>query len=276
MGKIIVDNVGVTYREKNKSFEALKGVSFTIQDGEFVSIIGPSGCGKSTFLSVLEGILPQSEGHIFIDDKEIKGTGTDRGVVFQSYSLFPWLSARNNIIFGVHQKNKKLEKAELESIADEYLAKVNLSEFADKYPCQLSGGQQQRVAIARALAMDTDILLMDEPFGAIDPKNRTALQELLLKLWDGSDGLGDSGEKKKKTVVFVTHDIDEAIFLSDRIVMMASNPGHVYKEISVPFVRPRVREELYQSVAYNRLRNELVSLFYQDVAEKIGNEEVVL
>ena len=276
MGKIIVDNVGVTYREKNKSFEALKGVSFTIQDGEFVSIIGPSGCGKSTFLSVLEGILPQSEGHIFIDDKEIKGTGTDRGVVFQSYSLFPWLSARNNIIFGVHQKNKKLEKAELESIADEYLAKVNLSEFADKYPCQLSGGQQQRVAIARALAMDTDILLMDEPFGAIDPKNRTALQELLLKLWDGSDGLGDSGEKKKKTVVFVTHDIDEAIFLSDRIVMMASNPGHVYKEISVPFVRPRVREELYQSVAYNKLRNELVSLFYQDVAEKIGNEEVVL
>lgn len=269
MGKIIVDNIGVTYKEKSKSFEALKNVSFTIQDGEFVSIIGPSGCGKSTFLSVLEGILPQTEGHIFINDAEIKGTGTDRGVVFQNYSLFPWLSAKNNIIFGIHQKNKKLEKNELEEIADRYLEKVNLTEFADKYPCQLSGGQQQRVAIARALAMDTDILLMDEPFGAIDPKNRANLQELLLKLWEGENG-------KKKTVVFVTHDIDEAIFLSDRIVMMASNPGHVYKEISVPFVRPRIREELFQNPAYNRLHNELVSLFYKDVAEKIGNEEVVL
>ena len=255
MGKIIVDNICVTYKEKNKSFEALKDVSFAIQDGEFVSIIGPSGCGKSTFLSVLEGILPQTSGHIYIDDKEVTGTGTDRGVVFQSYSLFPWLSAKNNIVFGVHQKNKKLSKEELEKTALEYLEKVNLTEFADKYPCQLSGGQQQRVAIARALAMDTDILLMDEPFGA--------------------DGKG-AVSGKKKTVVFVTHDIDEAIFLSDRIVMMASKPGHVYKEISVPFVRPRVREDLFKSPAYTHLRNELVSLFYKDVAERIGNEEVVL
>ncbi len=269
MGKIIVENISVTYKEKNKSYQALKNVSFSIQDGEFVSIIGPSGCGKSTFLSVLEGILPQTEGHIFINDKEVRGTGTDRGVVFQSYSLFPWLSAKNNIIFGIHQKNKELNKDELEEIAQDYLKRVNLIEFADKYPSQLSGGQQQRVAIARALAMDTDILLMDEPFGAIDPKNRIALQELLLKLWEGNGA-------KKKTVVFVTHDIDEAIFLSDRIVMMASNPGHVFKEISVPFVRPRVRNELFQSPAYNNLRNELVSLFYKDVAEKIGNEEVVL
>lgn len=276
MGKIIVDNICVTYKEKNKSFEALKDVSFAIQDGEFVSIIGPSGCGKSTFLSVLEGILPQTSGHIYIDGKEVTGTGTDRGVVFQSYSLFPWLSAKNNIVFGVHQKNKKLTKEELEKTALEYLEKVNLTEFADKYPCQLSGGQQQRVAIARALAMDTDILLMDEPFGAIDPKNRASLQEELLKLWEGGvDGKG-AVSGKKKTVVFVTHDIDEAIFLSDRIVMMASKPGHVYKEISVPFVRPRVREDLFKSPAYTHLRNELVSLFYKDVAEKIGNEEVVL
>ncbi len=273
MGKIIVDSISVTYKEKKKSYQALKDVSFTIQDGEFVSIIGPSGCGKSTFLSVLEGILRQTSGHIYIDDKEVFGTGTDRGVVFQNYSLFPWLSAKNNIVFGVHQKNKKLPKEELYRIADEYLAKVNLTEFADKYPSQLSGGQQQRVAIARALAMDTEILLMDEPFGAIDPKNRITLQELLLDLWEGEKK--DGSKAKKKTVVFVTHDIDEAIFLSDRIVMMASNPGHVYKEISVPFVRPRVRSELFQSPAYTQLRNELVSLFYKDVAEKI-DEEVVL
>ena len=269
MGKIIVDNISVTYKENNANFEALKNVSFTIQDGEFVSIIGSSGCGKSTLLSVLEGILPQTSGHVYINNKEVVGTGTDRGVVFQNYSLFPWLSAKNNIIFGLQQKNKKLSKDELEKIADDYLEKVNLTEFADKYPCQLSGGQQQRVAIARALAMDTDILLMDEPFGAIDPKNRSSLQELLLKLWEDEKG-------KKKTVVFVTHDIDEAIFLSDRIVMMASKPGHVYKEISVPFVRPRLRSNFFQSDAYNHLRNELVSLFYKDVADRIGNEEVVL
>ncbi len=273
MGKIIVDNVSVVYKEKKKSYQALKDVSFTIQDGEFVSIIGPSGCGKSTLLSVLEGILHQSSGHVYINDSEVLGTGTDRGVVFQSYSLFPWLSAKNNIVFGVHQKNKKLSKDELYAIADEYLEKVNLREFADKYPSQLSGGQQQRVAIARALAMDTEILLMDEPFGAIDPKNRTELQELLLKLWEGEKKNGEG--KKKKTVVFVTHDIDEAIFLSDRIVMMASNPGHVFKEISVPSIRPRNRSDLFQTSSYVQLRNELVSLFYKDVAEKI-DEEVVL
>ncbi len=258
MGRITIDTVSVEYKEKNKIFNALQDVSFTIQDGEFVSIIGPSGCGKSTFLSVLEGILPITKGHVYIDDEEISGPGTDRGVVFQHYSLFPWLTAKKNIAFGVRQTNKKLPKETINSIADEYLQKVGLGKFGEKYPAQLSGGMQQRVAIARTLAMNTEILLMDEPFGAIDPKTRVDLQELLLHLW------GDTDVTKKKTVVFVTHDIDEAIFLSDKIVMMAPNPGHVLKEITVPFSRPRNRQHLLQTAEYTALRNELVSLFYSD------------
>ena len=180
------------------------------------------------------------------------------------------MTARKNVAFGVEQVNKRASRAQRLEIADEYLDKVGLIEFKDKYPSQLSGGMQQRVAIARALAMDTDILLMDEPFGAIDPKNRSSLQELLLDLWEGD------GSTARKTVVFVTHDIDEAILLSDRIVMMTANPGHVYSEIDVPFDRPRDRMSLLQTSRYNKFRNELVSMFYSDVADRIGGEEVVL
>ncbi|MBQ2081918.1 MAG: ABC transporter ATP-binding protein [Treponema sp.] len=274
MATIDIKNISVDYKENGRTFNALKDVSFTINDGEFVSVIGPSGCGKSTFLSVLEGIQPVSQGQVLIDGKEISGPGTDRGVVFQHYSLFPWLTARKNIAFGIHQTNKELPKKELNRIADEYLKKVGLEKFGRKYPSQLSGGMQQRVAIARTLAMNTDILLMDEPFGAIDPKNRVTLQELLLTLWsEGSDGSG----QKKKTVVFVTHDIDEAIFLSDKIIMMAPNPGHVLKEVTVPFERPRNRQELFSTSEYADLRKELMELFYRDEsASGKENEEVAV
>ena len=245
-------------------------MSFKIEEGEFVSIIGSSGCGKSTLLSILEGINSPTEGEILIDGEPVHGTGTDRGVVFQHYSLFPWMTARKNVAFGIKQVNKEASRSERLKIADEFLDKVGLEQFKNKYPSQLSGGMQQRVAIARALAMDTDILLMDEPFGAIDAKNRTILQELLLELWEGD------GTKERKTVVFVTHDIDEAILLSDRIVMMRANPGQVYKEIEVPFDRPRNRVQLVQTKEYNNFRNKLLALFYSDIAEKIGGEEVVL
>ena len=248
MSKIEINNLTVDYIEKKKSFTALKNVSFSIEEGEFVSIIGSSGCGKSTLLSILEGINTATEGEILINGEPITGTGPDRGVVFQHYSLFPWMTARKNV--------------------DEFLQKVGLEQFKNKYPSQLSGGMQQRVAIARALAMDTDILLMDEPFGAIDAKNRTILQELLLELWENAT--------PRKTVVFVTHDIDEAILLSDKIVMMTANPGRVYREISVPFDRPRNRAELVQTKEYTKFRNELLAMFYSDIVSKIGGEEVVL
>lgn len=270
LSKIEIQNLTVDYVERNKSFTALKDVSFSVEAGEFVSVIGSSGCGKSTLLSILEGINFPTGGQILIDGEPIKGTGSDRGVVFQHYSLFPWMTARKNVAFGIKQVKKKISKEERFRIADQFLDKVGLEDFKNKYPSQLSGGMQQRVAIARALAMDTDILLMDEPFGAIDAKNRTILQELLLKLWEGD------GKQEKKTVVFVTHDIDEAILLSDKIVMMATNPGRVSKEIEVPFKRPRVRAELVQTKEYGVFRNELLSLFYSDIASKIGGDEVVL
>ena len=270
MSKIEIRNLTVDYTEKNNRFTALKDVSFSVEAGEFVSVIGSSGCGKSTLLSVLEGINDPTEGTISIDGKPISGTGADRGVVFQHYSLFPWMTARKNVAFGVKQVRKDLSQSERLKIADEFLDKVGLENVKNKYPSQLSGGMQQRVAIARALAMDTDVLLMDEPFGAIDAKNRTILQELLLQLWEGD------GTQEKKTVVFVTHDIDEAILLSDRIVMMSANPGRVYQEIPVPFDRPRNRAELVQTKEYGAFRNELLSLFCSDIVSKIGGSEVVL
>ena len=270
MNKIEIQHLSVEYTEKSGRFTALKDVNFSVGAGEFVSVIGSSGCGKSTLLSILEGINSPSEGAILIDGEPIKGTGNDRGVVFQHYSLFPWMTARKNVAFGIKQAKPELSKAERLKIADEFLDEVGLEDFKTKYPSQLSGGMQQRVAIARALAMDTDILLMDEPFGAIDAKNRTILQELLLKLWEGD------GTKERKTVVFVTHDIDEAILLSDKIVMMSSSPGRVYKEIIVPFSRPRNRSELVQTREYAAFRNELLALFYGDIVNKIGGNEVVL
>ena len=270
MSRIEVRNLTVEYAEKNNRFTALEDVSFSVDSGEFVSVIGSSGCGKSTMLSVLEGINSPTRGTVLIDGKPINGTGSDRGVVFQHYSLFPWMTARKNVAFGVKQAKRDLPRSERLKIADEFLNKVGLENFGNKYPSQLSGGMQQRVAIARALAMDTDILLMDEPFGAIDAKNRTLLQELLLKLWEGD------GTQEKKTVVFVTHDIDEAILLSDRIVMMLANPGRVYREIPVPFERPRNHAELVRTSEYGKFRNGLLSLFYSDIADKIGGSEVVL
>lgn len=268
MSKIEINNVTLDYFDKSNKFTALKDVSFSIEEGEFVSIIGSSGCGKSTLLSILEGLNSPTEGVATIDGNEIKGTGLERAVVFQHYSLFPWMTARKNVAYGVKQVNRNLSKKDLFGIADEYLSKVGLSKFKQKYPSQLSGGMQQRVAIARALAMSPSILLMDEPFGAVDAKNRVILQELLLELWE------KNGEKK--TVVFVTHDIDEAILLSDRIIMMEANPGRVRKEIKIDFPRPRNREILIQSKEYSNFRKELMTSFFNEISEKIGGDEVAL
>ena len=270
MSKIEINHLSVDYVEKSSKYTALEDLSFKVEAGEFVSVIGSSGCGKSTLLSILEGLRKPSKGNILIDGKQIEGTGTNRGVVFQNYSLFPWMSARKNVAFGIKQVRPRMPKKERLKIADIFLEKVGLEGFTGKYPSQLSGGMQQRVAIARALAMDTEILLMDEPFGAIDAKNRIVLQELLLKLWEGD------GKTEKKTVIFVTHDIDEAILLSDRIVMLSGSPGRVFKEIDVPFERPRDRASLVQTKEYTTFRNKLMSLFYRDIASKIGGSEVVL
>lgn len=268
--KIEIKNLTVDYTERGKRFNALHDVTFGVGAGEFVSVIGASGCGKSTLLSVLEGLYQAAGGTVEIDGAPLHGTGRERGVVFQHYSLFPWMTARSNIAFGIKQARHELSRRERFRIADEFLGKVGLAEFGKKYPAQLSGGMQQRAAIARALAMNTDILLMDEPFSAIDAKNRVILQELLLSLWEGDH------KDKRKTVVFVTHDIDEAILLSDKIVVLTAHPGTVNEIVPVPFERPRSRAELVRTEAYGQFRNRLLSLLYQDVADRIGGEEVVL
>ncbi|TWH51820.1 ABC transporter ATP-binding protein [Sporomusa sp. KB1] len=252
------------YSYKDNTELVLDDINLTIENGEFVCIIGHSGCGKSTLLRILAGLALPTEGEVSIDHQLIRGPGTDRSVVFQHYSLFPWLTAKKNIKFGIQQAKKNLSKQQVEELAVEYLKKVGMENAKDKYPYQLSGGMQQRVAIARALAMDAEILLLDEPFGAIDAKIRRGLQLLLESLWYYSE--------RKKNVVFVTHDIDEAIFLADRIIFM--RPGKICADIKIPYARPRNQAEFIKSEHYERLKNELRELFYLE-AELDENEELL-
>jgi NitT/TauT family transport system ATP-binding protein len=266
MGKIEIQDLSLSYITGKTEFPALEDINITIEEGEFVCVIGSSGCGKSTLLSALEGLIPPSKGRILIDGKPVTGTGKERAVVLQQYTLFPWMSAKQNVVFGMKQVRGDLAGKQFDTVAEEFLHRVGLTEFMHKLPGELSGGMQQRVAIARALAVNPRILLMDEPFGAIDAKTRVILQELLLKLW--------ADEVEKKTVVFITHDIDEALLLSDRIVFM--EPKRVSREIPVNLPRPRSKESLYDNEEYRRLRGQLVGLFYHDVTEQIGGEEVVL
>ena len=266
MHKIEISNVSLTYNDDGTVYNALDQMNFSVEPGEFVSIIGSSGCGKSSTLSILAGLREPTEGQFLIDGNVSHGTGRNRGVVFEHYSLFPWMTAEENVAFGIRQAFPDTTEKEASDIARAYLVKVGLEGFEEKYPYQLSGGMQQRTAIARTLAMQPEILLLDEPFGAIDARNRILLQDLLLEVL--------SKEKEQKTIVFVTHDIDEAILLSDRILFM--DQKHILEEFDVPFSRPRNREQIFQSQEYIRMRQALLSCFFQGIRDKIGGEEVVL
>lgn len=261
-----MQDVSLVYNAETNPFLALDNFSLTIEEGEFVCVIGPSGCGKSTLITLLAGLHYATCGKVLIEGKEVTGPGKERCVVFQHYSLFPWMDAKKNVEFGISQVVDKKNSKEIENQTLKYLRRVGLGDYIEKYPSQLSGGMQQRVAIARALAMDPDILLMDEPFGAIDTKNRMDLQDMLLELCQQ--------EEKPKTVVFVTHDVDEAILLADRIIFM--EPKKIKADIKLNFGRKRVRKEIVNSEEYASLRRRLVSLFYTDLIDKIGGEEVVL
>ena len=249
MPSIDLRAVRFCYKNARQKTEALHGVDLSIADGEFVCVIGPSGCGKSTLLRLLAGLDMPDGGEISIGGQPVEGPGADRMIVFQDYALFPWLTAEKNISFAL-SRAKRVPRAEAKRTAAEYLQKVGMAQAADYYPCQLSGGMKQRVAIARALAMDTDILLLDEPFGALDAKIRASLQELLLALWV-NDG------RKKKTVVFVTHDINEALILADRIVYM--QPGKIAGELRIDIPRPRRNVE--SSEEFGAYRRTLMQLF---------------
>lgn len=258
--KLEIRDVSFDYTDKRSRCSALEHVSLDIREGEFVCILGSSGCGKSTLLGLLNGLNKAKSGEILLDGKRIAGPGPDRAVVFQQYSLFPWLTAKGNVSFGIRQNGKKYTRKQREAKAKEYLANVGLAGAADKYPGQLSGGMKQRVAVARALALEADVLLLDEPFGAVDPRLRLELQELVSRLCT----------EHNKTVVFVTHDIDEAILLSDRIVVM--EPGRIRTILNVKLPHPRRRDDLIGTAEYENLHRKLIASFYAHVEDNIDSE----
>ncbi len=259
MGKIEGKGLAFEYAD---GFTALRGLDFCIEDGEFVCVVGHSGCGKTTLLRLISGLSLPTSGELTLDGAPIEGPGLDRAVVFQQYSLFAWKTAAKNVEYGVRQAHPDWSKAQVRERARQALADVGMLQAADHYPYQLSGGMKQRVAIARALVLDSDTLLLDEPFGALDQHRRSQLQQMLLELW----GRGE----RRKTVVFVTHDIDEAILLADRIFFM--RPGEITRTIEVDLERDRDAASLAKVPRFGELRKELIELFALDVDQEDAHE----
>jgi NitT/TauT family transport system ATP-binding protein len=246
-GRIEAIDVGIRLGAGPSAFDAVQNMSFTVEPHEFVCILGPSGCGKSTLLGALAGHLPVHHGHLAVDGSAVDGPHRDRGMVFQQHTLFEWKRVIDNVAFG--PKMRGTAKAERLAAARDHLDLVGLAAHARKYPSQLSGGMQQRVEIARALINNPRILLMDEPFGALDAQTRLMMQELLLDVW----------ERKRTTVVFVTHDIDEALFLGTRVLVMTAHPGRILEDIVLPFARPRHRD-LVVTPEFVELKRRCISL----------------
>ncbi len=231
---------------------ALQATDLDVAENEFITILGPSGCGKSTLLRIIAGLDRPTAGQVLLDGRRIAGPGADRGMVFQSYTLFPWLSVLDNVCFGLRERG--LPRAQQLEVAHSFLAQVGLKGFADHFPKQLSGGMQQRTALARALANDPRMLLMDEPFGALDHQTRELMQELLLGIW----------ERQQKTVLFVTHDIDEAVFMGSRVVVMSARPGRIKLDRTVPLVHPR-HYSVKTTHGFTALKAELTEAVREEV-----------
>ncbi|TGQ16819.1 ABC transporter ATP-binding protein [Mesorhizobium sp. M2E.F.Ca.ET.166.01.1.1] len=248
-----IEDVTLRYGDANGVL-ALDDVSLKVAKNEFCVIVGPSGCGKSSLLYLAAGLNDATSGSIKVDGREVIEPGPDRGMVFQSYTLFPWLTVRANIEYG--PKRKGLPAEQRKQIVDQYLNEVGLAPFADHYPAQLSGGMKQRVAIARALANDPAVLLMDEPFGALDSQTRGTMQKLLLGVW----------ERQQKTVLFVTHDIDEALVLGDRVLVMTARPGKIKAEIKVDIPRPRSMDVILEP-DFIALKRRILGLLHDEIDE---------
>ncbi len=263
--KLIIENLTKRFvTPKREEIIALQDVSAYVETSEFVTIVGTSGCGKSTLLKIVAGLERPTSGRVLLDGREIRNPGADRGMVFQSYTLYPWLSVRENIAFGL--RLKKTPKREIDGIVSYYLEKVGLSGFDSYYPKALSGGMKQRVAIARAMANNPEILLLDEPFGALDAQTRVLMQELLLQLM----------EDTRMTVLFVTHDIDEAIFLGDVVYIMTARPGRIKEEIKVNVSHPR-SPDIKMSPMFLELKKKVVKSIREEtikaVAERLGKPD---
>ncbi|WP_315907826.1 ABC transporter ATP-binding protein [Halapricum hydrolyticum] len=244
--RVTVEDVSMVYDGSNGPVEALREISFDVDPGEFVTIVGPSGCGKTTLFRIIAGLQTPTDGEVRLDGEPIDGPGPELGIVFQEYHLFPWRTVAGNVGFGLEQNGTPAPERR-ERVQD-LLELVGLEGFADSYPKDLSGGMKQRVALARALAPDPDLLLMDEPFGAVDAQTKTMLQEELLDIWDATG----------KTVLFVTHDIEEAVKLGDRVVVMDREPGRVQEILDVDLGRPRSRSD------------RAFGSYYEEILDRIG------
>ncbi|MHB8062403.1 MAG: ABC transporter ATP-binding protein [Ruminiclostridium sp.] len=249
--KIVIKGIDKVFQINNsdskgkKYFLAIEDVNIEVKEGEFLAIVGPSGCGKSTLLDIIAGLVKPKEGTIYIDKKLITGPALDRGIVMQEYALLPWRTVRQNVEFGL--EIKKVPKAQRKVISLQYIKLVGLTGFEDRYPYELSGGMKQRVAIARALAYDPEVLLMDEPFAAVDAQTREVLQDELLRIW----------EETHKTIIFVTHSIEEAVALADKVAIMSKNPGTIKEVIDINLPRPRRVGDLRSSTDFNWIKNRV-------------------
>ncbi|MCS3801335.1 ABC transporter ATP-binding protein [Niastella sp. OAS944] len=250
---IAVNNVTVSFKTLKGTYTAVKEISLTVQKGEIISLIGHSGCGKSTLMGTISGMVKPTTGEVIANGKKVEGPGPDRGIVFQNYSLLPWLTVYRNIYEAVDSALKNLSKCEKKELVEQTLKTVHLWDHKDKLPGHLSGGMKQRVAIARAFAINPTILLLDEPFGALDALTKSNMHVELLKLWNL--------DNREKTIVMVTHDIEEAIFLSDRVVVMNNGPEATIKEIvPVPLERPRNKKDIVHDPVYMETHDKLLNL----------------
>jgi NitT/TauT family transport system ATP-binding protein len=250
MSVIAVHDVSMVFPTRRGEVRAIDHVSMEVPDASFACIVGASGCGKSTLLNIMAGLVEPSSGSVTVDSSPIRGAGADRGMVFQSYTLYPWLKVRENIEFGLALKGTN--KRERRRVSDSLLAEMGLREFERAYPKELSGGMQQRVAIARALANDPKVLLMDEPFGALDALTRASAQRFLTEIW----------EQHRRTIAFVTHDIEEAIFLGDTVFVMSPRPGRIREVIPVELPRPRSLDDI-GSAAFAERKRQILSLILE-------------
>lgn len=252
--KVQIKDVKKVYEGRNGQTIALNGVNLDIATNEFICVVGPSGCGKSTLLNIIAGLHEATSGDVLVDGVKVEGTGVDRGVVFQQYALFPWLTVKKNVMFGLSLQKKS--KEEQEAIAQKYIKMVGLEKFVDAYPKELSGGMKQRVAIARAYAVNPSLLLMDEPFGALDAQTRTQLQTDLLQTW----------EEEQKTCFFITHDVEESILLATRVVVMSARPGRIKEVINIDIPYPR-NQETKMLPRFTELKNYIWNMVYKEYLE---------
>ncbi|MFT3758898.1 ABC transporter ATP-binding protein [Thauera sp.] len=257
--ELSLQGVGFAYEEG--AAPILEKIDLDVPAGQFVCLLGASGSGKSTLLRLLAGLQFPGRGRLLRKGRPITGPGFDRGVVFQDYALFPWMSVADNIAIAIGKAQPELRKADCRAQAADCLAKVGLESAVGLYPFELSGGMRQRAAIARALALRSPVLLMDEPFGALDPANRARLQDLLTEAWEA--------DATKKTIVFVTHDIDEALYLGDRVVVLGSTPGRLIADLPVPFPRHRDRRTLFDSAGFHALRESIAETLAADTLRQL-------